>query len=252
MRGELVLGGPGAARTAGNECTSWARGEAIGSIRASAAWGRIRSPGAASRGPKGGWEESGGQARWPRVRHAGPPPSRSPAAGPQAAPAPPAAPPGRGFPGRAGPFHPGSESDVGVNENKRGARGEGRPARRRERRGAGGSCRAAEVRAGGRARSRLCCGCRGSPRDVRARAGRSPSCTRRPPSRPLRAATYQRRARLGAGGGRPGRGPARREGLPRLCAYPIIAASAGPGGCTAPGSEAWRGFCTSGPTISQV
>lgn len=50
----------------------------------------------------------------------------APRPGSQAAPAPPAPPPGRGFPGRAGPFHPGSESDVGVNENKRGARGGGK------------------------------------------------------------------------------------------------------------------------------
>lgn len=59
MRGELVLGGPGAASTAGNERTGWARGEGVGSVRASAAWGQMRSPGAANRGPKGGWEESG-------------------------------------------------------------------------------------------------------------------------------------------------------------------------------------------------
>lgn len=56
---------------------------------------------------------------------------RGRAAQPRARGRPAAPPPGRGFAGRAGPFHPGSESDVGVNENKPGARGEGRRACRR-------------------------------------------------------------------------------------------------------------------------
>lgn len=101
-------------------------------------WG---APGPPAEGLKEGEEESGSLAGRPRVRGARQPPpaASSTAAGRQAAPAPSAPPPGRGFPGRAGPFHPGSESDVGVNENKRGARGEGRRARRRERRDAGGN-----------------------------------------------------------------------------------------------------------------
>lgn len=174
-----------------------------------------------------------GGVRRPGQMAEGAPRLPAPLAQPQAAPAPPAAPPGRGFPGRAGPFHPGSESDVGVNENKRGARGEGRRARRRKRCGAGGSCRAAEARAGGRPRSRVCCGCRGSPRDVRARAGRSPSCTRRPPPRPLRAATYQRRARGAGGWVRAGgaQGGARRAG--RGCPGSGLTPSSPP----APGQE---------------
>lgn len=44
-------------------------------------------------------------------------------------------------------------------------------------------------------------------------------------------------------------GPGGAAQAPRL---PSTAAGARPGGCAAPGSEAWRGFCTSGPTISQV
>lgn len=63
-------------------------------------------------------------------------------------------------------------------------------------------------------------------------APRSPSSTRRPPAGPLRVA-----------------GSGRRAAGPRLRSS---AAGAGPGGCAAPGSEAWKGFCTSGPTISQV
>lgn len=64
------------------------------------------------------------------------------------------------------------------------------------------------------------------------RASRPPSIKGRPPAGPLRAA-----------------GSGRRAAGPRLRSS---AAGAGPGGCAAPGSEAWRGFCTSGPTISQV
>lgn len=64
------------------------------------------------------------------------------------------------------------------------------------------------------------------------RSPRSPSSTRRPPAGPLRVA-----------------GSGLRAAGPRLRSS---AAGAGPGGCAAPGSEAWRGFCTSGPTISQV
>lgn len=64
------------------------------------------------------------------------------------------------------------------------------------------------------------------------RASRPPSSTGRPPAGPLRAA-----------------GSGRRAAGSRLRSS---AAGAGPGGCAAPGSEAWRGFCTSGPTISQV
>lgn len=180
------------------------------------------------------------------------PPPALPAARPaRSAPrAPP--PPGRGFPGRAGPFHPGSENDVGVNENKRGARGEGRRI-------------AGELRSRGRgsgsARGRPVCSPTSPPGDARARARRPASCTR-----PLRAVTSAcglrragssvRGAGFGAAGrGCPGRGPAGRDGATRsgrAPTHPITAAGARPGGCAVPGSEAWRGFCTSGPTISQV
>lgn len=176
------------------------------------------------------------------------PPPALPAARPaRSAPrAPP--PPGRGFPGRAGPFHPGSENDVGVNENKRGARGEGRRI-------------AGELRSRGRgsgsARGRPVCSPTSPPGDARARARRPASCTR-----PLRAATSAcglrragssvRGAGFGAARGEEPGGPEGATRSGRAPTQPFTAAGARPGGCTVPGSEAWRGFCTSGPTISQV
>ncbi|KAK2108755.1 hypothetical protein P7K49_013920 [Saguinus oedipus] len=61
------------------------------------------------------------------------------------------------------------------------------------------------------------------------------------------------RGRLRACGGPRRRGPGLAgRGCPRPRSYPITAAGAGPRGCAVWGSEAWRGFCTSGPTISQV
>ena len=152
---------------------------------------------------------------------------RGRAAQPRARGRPAAPPPGRGFVGRAGPFHPGSESDVGVNENKPGSP-RGRKAGVQE--GSAGARGAVAEREGGGRWGRP-----GGRRAVPAgdvRASRPPSSTGRPPAGPLRAA-----------------GSGRRAAGPRLRSS---AAGAGPGGCAAPGSEAWWGFCTSGPTISPV
>lgn len=52
--------------------------------------------------------------------------------------------------------------------------------------------------------------------------------------------------------GLPGECPGGPGGAAQAPRLPSTAAGARPGGCATPGSEAWRGFCTSGPTISQV